>query len=118
MLSGEVHNLHFDYASLIWNEFTKHVENKENGKCKFIPHFRFIKLMIQSLMNKYDTISTRLDEDHHTDEFMKHIRVDKTTTKKIGSPIPDGSLVSVDTETNTYKKYVRDRVTMGQSQTG
>lgn len=121
MLHGVILLRHIVYARLIWQELVDHLESKKSkviggNKNRFVPHVRFIKLIIHGLMNKYQSISARTDEPHHHDEFVKVLRVDATTTKKVAMDIPDALLNLVDKETDTYKKYLKSIVPMDRSQ--
>ncbi|GJR81517.1 hypothetical protein Tco_0152302 [Tanacetum coccineum] len=61
-------------------------------------------------MYKYKNISERENETHLHDEFMKIINYVKSTSTKMGSPIPQALLNLADKDSNGYKKYVGRRI--------
>ncbi|GJS96905.1 hypothetical protein Tco_0803873 [Tanacetum coccineum] len=57
-----VNKVHVDYASLLWSDFLHCVMQKKNA----IQYPHFTKLIIADLMEKYESIPKRLEEEYHT----------------------------------------------------
>ncbi|GKG14004.1 hypothetical protein Tco_0350964, partial [Tanacetum coccineum] len=55
--------VHFDYKSILWADL---LFNVMKSKLTTIQYPRFTKLIIADLMEKYQSISKRLDEEYHT----------------------------------------------------
>jgi hypothetical protein len=63
LLWGMVNVKLIDYGILSWEDLVWHIEHKSTK----IPFVRFIKLIIQNMLNEFDDIPQRLDDDeNHT----------------------------------------------------
>ncbi|GJU49586.1 hypothetical protein Tco_1219141 [Tanacetum coccineum] len=57
-----INKVHVDYASLLWCDFLHDVQQKKN----VIQYPRFNKLIIVDIIEKYESVPKRIEEDYHT----------------------------------------------------
>ncbi|GJW81516.1 hypothetical protein Tco_0145491 [Tanacetum coccineum] len=94
-----VNCVNVDYADLLWWDFLHCVQQKKD----MIQYLHFTKLIIADLMEKFDSIPKRLEEDYHSikDDILL---VSVYTT---GMLIPDEFLTDDIHATEEYKEYVK-----------
>ncbi|GKE04132.1 hypothetical protein Tco_1396150 [Tanacetum coccineum] len=99
-----VNKVHVDYASLLWSDFLHYVMQKKS----FIQYPRFTKLIIVDLIEKYESIPKRLEEEYHTIKDDTPLVSVYTTGEVIvrGMQIPNDLLTDAIRDTQAYKDYV------------
>ncbi|GJW57548.1 putative reverse transcriptase domain-containing protein [Tanacetum coccineum] len=99
-----VNKVHVDYASLLWSDFLHYVMQKKS----FIQYPYFTKLIITNLMEKYESISKRLEDEYHTnkdDTPLLNMYITREVTVR-GIHIPNNLPTDEIKDTHAYKDYV------------
>lgn len=96
-----------DYARIIWEDLVWHIQHKSAK----IPFVRFMKLVIQNILNEFDDIPQKLDdEEKHTyrnEPTLKQVKRVYTSTRKQGLELPDCLLNEKVKASSNYKYYVQ-----------
>ncbi|GKB02593.1 hypothetical protein Tco_0830682 [Tanacetum coccineum] len=95
---------HVDNVSLMWSDLLHCVMQKKNS----IQYPRFTKLIIVDLIEKYESIPKRLEEEYHTIKDDTPLVSVYTTGEVIvrGMQIPNDLLTDAIRDTQAYKDYV------------
>ncbi|GJW03315.1 hypothetical protein Tco_1562171 [Tanacetum coccineum] len=99
-----INKVHVDYASLLWWDFLHYVQQKKN----VIQYPLFTKLIITDLIEKYESIPKRLEEDFHTikdDTMMVNVYTIREVTVR-GMLITNDLLIDAIRDMQAYKDYV------------
>ncbi|GJW26213.1 hypothetical protein Tco_0040024 [Tanacetum coccineum] len=99
-----VNKVHVDYASLSRSDFLHYVMQKKS----FIQYPHFTKLIITDLIEKYESISKRLEDEYHTnkdDTPLLNMYITRKVTVR-GIHIPNNLPTDEIKDTHAYKDYV------------
>ncbi|GKE95092.1 hypothetical protein Tco_1579947 [Tanacetum coccineum] len=100
-----INKVHVDYASLLWCDFLHNVQQKKN----VIQYPRFNKLIIADIMEKYESVPKRIEEDYHTikdDTPLVSVYTTKDVTVR-GMLITNDLLTDAIKDTQAYMDYVK-----------
>ncbi|GKB11001.1 hypothetical protein Tco_0844924 [Tanacetum coccineum] len=99
-----VNKVHVDYATILWSDILHCIIQKKNG----IQYPRFTKLIIADIMEKYESIPKRLEEEYHIikdDAALVNVYTTREVTVR-GMQIPNDLLTDAIRDTRAYKDYV------------
>ncbi|GKC53681.1 hypothetical protein Tco_1076426, partial [Tanacetum coccineum] len=94
-----VNRVNVDYADLLWWVFLHCVQQKKD----MIQYLHFTKLIIADLMEKFDSIPKRLEEDYQSIKD----DISLVSVYTTGMLIPDEFLIDDIYATEEYKEYVK-----------